>query len=64
MTPKVVTALGEAANEIVLEPEDRWVGWIIYLLEALEDNIDRSEYESMLSSIQADIQNRLELGCW
>lgn len=45
-------------------PPERWPGWAIYLLEALQVETNAEHYEEFLRNLQAAIKARLEDGRW
>jgi len=58
-----------AATAIAGCDQEMRAGWIVYLLEALQDHCHddynrRQEYEQMLKNVKDDIEARLREGMW
>jgi hypothetical protein len=62
----LMNVLYEAGRRIASEfdaPLAR-AGWVMVILEVLQDEIDPQEYEAMLGHIRADVDTRLQAGRW
>jgi hypothetical protein len=60
-----IRATMEAAAQTVatLSP-DLWPGWVVYLLEALQERTTADRYRAMLRDVAGDIVGYLEAGRW
>ena len=56
--------LETAARAVATLPPGKWGGWVVYLLEALQDNAGEGDYSAMLAGVAGDIDGRLEVGRW
>jgi hypothetical protein len=61
---ELMNELHDAATSIAREPQSRRAGWVIYILEVLQDEASPQEYEAMLRSVKADIETRLQARRW
>lgn len=57
-------ALCAAARHIAREPKPRWVAWVTYILEELEDHNDSDDYANMLTELSLAIEARQLEGSW
>jgi hypothetical protein len=58
---ELVNVLYEAGRRIASEfdaPKTR-AGWVVYILEVLQDETDPQEYTALLEHVKADIETRL-----
>ena len=53
-----------AAQAIAELPADQWGGWVIYLLEALQDKGTVKEYTEFLETLQGEIGGWHESARW
>jgi len=60
----VTIAMDRAASAIATLPPDQWAGWVIYLLETLDDRAGEDEFRAVLEGLRGDITTRLEEGRW
>jgi hypothetical protein len=60
---ELVNVLYEAGRRIASEfdaPKTR-AGWVIYILEVLQDETDPQEYTALLEHVKTDIETRLPI---
>ena len=66
----LMEAVNDMANEIAdVEPEPGdWAGWIAYLLEALQEQVEKDRkggnFETMLQALRDDLEIRITGGKW
>jgi len=56
--------LDQAALRIHRYDPARRAGWVVYILEVLQDGVDPDTYEDMLERVRDGINERLEEGSW
>jgi hypothetical protein len=56
--------LDEVAAAVAATSINRWAGCITYLLEALDSDIDDSDFRHVLEVLRDNISTRLEEGSW
>lgn len=57
----------DAIGQLFAErPADQWAGWLVYLLEVIENRqgIDERDFIGTLMDLQSDVELRLETGRW
>lgn len=58
-------AMIEAAGRLILIDPGKWAGWLIYLLEVLDNNVPADHnYSEVLAAVADAIDGRLESGSW
>ena len=63
-TDNVQATLEEALTWLADIDRQSWAGWVVYLLEVLQDKTDPDEYRAMLLTLQDAIRTRLDDGKW
>jgi hypothetical protein len=53
-----------AAAELAGMKPENWPGWVVFLLELLQDKTNAGHYREMLVSLQWYITTRLQDGTW
>ena len=61
---EIQAAMEQAANLLATRPADQWAGWVVYLLEALDDKTDADTFAAVLRGVQDGIATRLEAAQW
>lgn len=56
--------MDQAAEALAVNQGVGPVGWLSYLLEALENELDRDEYQDVLDGLRKNVAFRLEQGQW
>lgn len=56
--------LNSVSRLIADQPRAVRAGWVIYILEFLDNILDDDEFSDLLTSLASAVQGRLELGLW
>ena len=61
---EIQAAMEQAAELLATRPAEQRAGWVVYLLEALDEHAQAADFEDVLRGVQESITTRLGEGTW